>query len=281
MIITGDDLLHGDVFLSGRDIIHQTSGGKDLLLNNSWTWFHSNALHVRWSDDNNRALVAELYPDLLPTYDWLPHVVQRVDLVRLLYLHAFGGLYVDMDYEAHSDVLALLAAMNVTNAAVRSPYLLNEVMQNSFMFALEKHDPYWLRVATGITEVTQFIQDGCDHSFSCGFLDLFHIPIIDEFTHLTLTQHMTGSGMLDKTLTRYGNTNMTILEQGFFHGPYATHHHKNTWVTTRLVSASLPVLAILAAVLFCTWALGAGCALTCMSCRSKRVTKINGGKKRA
>jgi len=271
-IITGAELMRGGLDLDGRELIHQTSGGRDLLLDNSWTQRHPDAVHVRWSDADNRALVAERYPYLLATHDWLPHVVQRVDFVRLLYVHAFGGLYVDMDYEAHTDVLSRLGAMKVTNAVVRSPFLINEVMQNSFMYALEPRDPYWLRVAEGIKEVTLFVQAGCNFSPSCGFLDLFHIPIINEFVHLTLTQHMTGSGMLDKSLVRYGSPNMTILEEGFFHGPYATHHHANTWVTSRLVSACIPAIILIASVLLLFCWLGACCALK-MSRRRHGETK--------
>lgn len=55
-------------------------------------------LYVLWSDEDNRELVKQLYPQYLEGYDTWPHGISRADFVRNLYMHAFGGIYADLDY---------------------------------------------------------------------------------------------------------------------------------------------------------------------------------------
>ena len=59
--------------------------------NPEWTW-------RLWTDSTNRQLVQELFPGLLPLYDSYDMHIKRVDAVRLLYLFAFGGVYMDLDF---------------------------------------------------------------------------------------------------------------------------------------------------------------------------------------
>ena len=52
-----------------------------------------------WTDDENRALIAERYPWLLPTYDAYESPIQRADVARYAIAHAHGGVYADLDTE--------------------------------------------------------------------------------------------------------------------------------------------------------------------------------------
>ena len=65
----------------------------------SWRSFHPSWEFRLWSDEDNRHLVQQHYDWLLPTYDGYPFAVQRADMARILYMHQFGGLYVDLDFE--------------------------------------------------------------------------------------------------------------------------------------------------------------------------------------
>jgi mannosyltransferase OCH1-like enzyme len=46
----------------------------------------------------NDELVEEHYPALAARYHDLPRPIMRVDMVRCMYLHRFGGVYADLDY---------------------------------------------------------------------------------------------------------------------------------------------------------------------------------------
>lgn len=49
-----------------------------------WEW-------VLWTDDDNEELVKKHFPWLLSTYQALPGVIYKADLVRNLYMYMFGG----------------------------------------------------------------------------------------------------------------------------------------------------------------------------------------------
>jgi len=82
----------------------------------AWRSFHSSGangekdkwLYVLWSDEDNRKLVKELYPQYLQGYDQWPHGISRADFVRNLYMHAFGGIYADLDYMPVSALLTMV-----------------------------------------------------------------------------------------------------------------------------------------------------------------------------
>lgn len=65
---------------------------------------HPDHTHVLWNAADNDRLVREHYSDLFHAYQRLPLLTNKLDMVRLLYLHRYGGLYVDMDYECRGEV---------------------------------------------------------------------------------------------------------------------------------------------------------------------------------
>lgn len=83
------------------------------------------------SDDDNRSFVERHYPNLLEFYDHQPYPIQRVDIVRILYLHKYGGLYSDMDKEFLRDVSQFFEAGGDVYL-VRSPNV-QSVYTNSLM----------------------------------------------------------------------------------------------------------------------------------------------------
>lgn len=87
--------------------IHQMHGGPEkdvpwLLAQMRATVVRHNpdAEHRYWSDADLRGLLADDYPALLPMFETALLGVQRSDLARLVVLHRFGGVYVDLDIEA-------------------------------------------------------------------------------------------------------------------------------------------------------------------------------------
>mmetsp|Transcript_27338 Transcript_27338/g.57718 ORF Transcript_27338/g.57718 Transcript_27338/m.57718 type:complete len:320 (+) Transcript_27338:52-1011(+) len=50
-----------------------------------------------WTDEDNLRLVQEHYPHFLALYEGYDSNIKRIDMVRFLYLHKFGGVYMDMD----------------------------------------------------------------------------------------------------------------------------------------------------------------------------------------
>ena len=56
--------------------------------------------HFRlWDDADNKALVAEHFPELSARFNAIGRGVVQADIARCVYLHAFGGFYFDTDYK--------------------------------------------------------------------------------------------------------------------------------------------------------------------------------------
>lgn len=85
-------------------ILHQTWKTGDVpqewrVFARSWLEMHPGWEYRLWTDEDNRAFVAEHYHGLLPTFDAYSYGIQRADAIRYCLLHHFGGVYVDLDIE--------------------------------------------------------------------------------------------------------------------------------------------------------------------------------------
>ena len=112
---------------------------------------------VTWQPAQCRSLVATRYPDLLPIYDGFPYGVQRSDLSRYAILHAYGGMYADLDYVWTTSLDKAVGAMIEKHPG--SGVLLNGTPNrigwgttNSLMVALEKEHPYWLAMMKAVKD---------------------------------------------------------------------------------------------------------------------------------
>lgn len=97
------------------------------------------------TDDDNDRLVREHYPEFLDAYLAFDQGIKRADFSRLLYLHRFGGLNVDLDFACLKNVEPLLEDFdNVLG------YLSDENphyrVPNAFM-ASSSGLEFWLQVA--------------------------------------------------------------------------------------------------------------------------------------
>ena len=93
-----------------------------------------------WTDAANRELVHRLFPELLAIYDGYDVNIKRVDAVRLLYLYAFGGVYMDIDFACLRPLVELplppgtfIAGYQLRNK--RAPH----AVANAFMAAPPRH----------------------------------------------------------------------------------------------------------------------------------------------
>lgn len=127
--------------------IHQTWRDADLpesfaRLAETWRRHHPEWQWRLWTDADNRAFVTERFPAMLALYDGYPHPIQRVDMVRYLILHAHGGLFVDLDFEAlgpldpHLLSDCVFGAEPAENSAAHG---MAEIVSNAFMAARPGH----------------------------------------------------------------------------------------------------------------------------------------------
>ena len=74
----------------------------------SWKKYNPDYQYVLYDDRDNRELVKNYYPQYLSVYDSFPLEIYRADFVRYLYLHRYGGIYADLDFECLNSFESLL-----------------------------------------------------------------------------------------------------------------------------------------------------------------------------
>jgi mannosyltransferase OCH1-like enzyme len=122
-----------------------------LAFQQSWRTNHPGYEYRFWTDEANRAFVAELFPEFLSIYDGYKHAVSRADLARVLVVYHYGGIYADLDCESLKPLDDLLAgrglvfglepASHVKKPAVASRGF-TRVVCNA-LFASVPHHPFW------------------------------------------------------------------------------------------------------------------------------------------
>ena len=117
----------------------------------SWIDNHPNWIHKLWTDDDNRLFVSTHYPWFLRTYDKLPKDIHRIDTVRYMYLHKFGGVYVDLDFERIRPMDEYLKGKQLFLGRMGDDENFSHSIPNAFMASIPGH-PFWLEVLEYIKE---------------------------------------------------------------------------------------------------------------------------------
>lgn len=113
--------------------------------------------HHLWDDADNARLVGEHFPGYADRYAQVPFGVAKSDIARYVYMHAFGGFYLDTDYKlfrpmdealrAHACVIPLEGA-DPQVGPTPDWYL---GLGNAFMGSEPAH-PFWARLIEHIFE---------------------------------------------------------------------------------------------------------------------------------
>lgn len=241
--VKGSDLLEDNdiqttYFGSIPKIIHQTWKSEEMPSQwrqyfDGWHEKHFDFMHVLWNDQDNLNLVSKHYPEFLDHYNWLPLMIQKTDFVRLMYLHKYGGVYADLDYECFDNIVDHLPQQEGV-MLVESPLSLSEITQNSFMVAEAGH-PFLYDVLLLISEIVSDVRD--KHSVKYPFTKLYENVFFGRMLHTLSTLLMTGPATLDKAFVRSylkhesGTAHRVSLlpHETFYEGTVAKHHHNGSW----------------------------------------------------
>jgi mannosyltransferase OCH1-like enzyme len=137
-------------------IIHQTwIGGTPVPYHiyrkswiDSWPLLHPDWERKFWTDEDTDALVREHYPIFYECYQRLASPVKKADFARLLYLHRFGGVYVDLDFLCLKNLGPLLQEYDIVLGRL-SPNHPSYQISNSFLSS-SPGCGFWLQVAEEI-----------------------------------------------------------------------------------------------------------------------------------
>jgi hypothetical protein len=170
--------------------------------------------HILWTDFTMRELIQQNYSWFLQEYDDYAHPIQRADSSRYFILHAYGGLYADLDYKP---LVNFWDSLPTTRPGlIESPYKFTESVQNSLMSSPKGHS-FW------------------NHTFR----------VLRERAHMKNILTSTGPVMLDEAVRRAGAEFYDVLPCENFHRvPKGEAGSHSPWVTAlvRTIASYTPLV---------------------------------------
>ncbi|CAF2395205.1 unnamed protein product [Rotaria sp. Silwood2] len=155
-------------------IIHQTWHDADTIptdwqqASNSCRSFHSNYEYYLWTDKAARRLIEKEFPCLLSTYDSYPYDIQRADVIRLVVLYVYGGIYLDLD------IICLKSLDQLRTYKFVLPKTMPVGLSNDFIVAAPKH-PFLLQVLNDLPKHNRnYLTKYSTVMFSTGPMFLTH-----------------------------------------------------------------------------------------------------------
>lgn len=97
--------------------------------------------YVLMTDEDNRNFVLKYFPEYIHTYDNFKYPIQKVDMIRPMWLYVYGGVYMDLDYVVQKDFSELF--QNDADLYVVPSSNIQSIITNSFMASVPRH-PFWL-----------------------------------------------------------------------------------------------------------------------------------------
>lgn len=133
-------------------IIHQSWKDADIPYHvyykswiESWSAAHPHWTRMFWTDQDNETLVREFYSEFYDFFLSLSPNIKKADFARYLYMHRYGGVYVDLDFICLKDLTPLLQGYEIVLGRL-SPDNYYYQIPNAFLASRAGH-PFWLSVA--------------------------------------------------------------------------------------------------------------------------------------
>ena len=135
-------------------ILHQTYRDQSSIpfqwqqASNSCRTLHPNYEYKFWSDVDGRRLIENQLPYLLPTFDSYPYDIQRADVIRLVVLYIYGGIYLDFD------IICLKSLDYLLNYDLILPRTFPVGLSNDMIMSKAQH-PFLLKVLDDLPDANQ------------------------------------------------------------------------------------------------------------------------------
>ena len=118
-----------------------------------------------WDDGENSQLMAEHFPQHFEAYEQISRGVMKADIARLLYMHAFGGVYMDTDYKLltgfDDHFLAAGCIFGVERGAFETvgqePSASDDLKLGNAFFAAQRGHPFFSAMIDAIFEKAPFV----------------------------------------------------------------------------------------------------------------------------
>jgi mannosyltransferase OCH1-like enzyme len=160
--------------------------------------------HIMWTDEKIHAFVQNEFPQYWDVFQSYPYLINKIDMVRYMILHKYGGIYIDMDFIIKKNFYDILKPGHIY--LIKSIWFFNEIHQNSLM-ATPQDEEFWINL---IDIATRAMKDS----------KIYNKYINKKKSLFTIT--MTGPRLLDSLVSHSNKDKIRDLPY------YGLGHHKNT-----------------------------------------------------
>lgn len=218
-------------------VLHQTWKSTDIPphlrgFRDSWLRYHPGWEYRFWNDQANEALIADHYAALLGDYRRLQPTILKLDFVRLAYLHRFGGVYADLDYEVVRPLDDLLetshALVGREHDGIGRPMRGRDYVINALLASPAGH-PLWLEVMHGMVRGYRARRI---FERSTRYVIRMAIDVLDRHVERRVSQegdvvvlpyHEVYPSTPTRRITEERRRDAVAL------GSYGVHHYDNSW----------------------------------------------------
>lgn len=191
-------------YLVNRDMCRQ--------INKDWNF-------ILWDEELCLNLIKTRYPEYLDMYINYEYPIQRVDAARYFILHAFGGVYMDMDMICRKPLKFDEDGVFLVQVNMVSKF-------NNAFIASSPNEPFWNVLFEILKESSQYGSTAVKN-LNSKFLTVFNT---------------TGPFMLDKTVKKYDGNKLKILNKNLYQSCdmcgnisdddyYVIHYSDRNWTT--------------------------------------------------
>ncbi|KAJ3251871.1 hypothetical protein HDU77_005617 [Chytriomyces hyalinus] len=115
----------------------------------SWKSMNPDYEYRIWSDSDNRNLIETHYPWFLEVFDSYEDPILQADASRVFYMHQYGGVYADLDFQCLKPLDTLLGTHDAVLGSMNTGFnffLRAHSIPNAFMASKPGH-PMWITCA--------------------------------------------------------------------------------------------------------------------------------------
>lgn len=142
-----------------------------------------------WTDEDNRNLVKEFYPQYLELYDSYERPIAKADISRFFYMHKHGGLYADLDFMClkSMDLVIDGEKINLGKQKMQSEFLSKNSIPNALIYS-PPGEIFWIQCIEELKH-HKYNQDGSLQSTENATGPIFLGKCIDKFKPQNLLIH--------------------------------------------------------------------------------------------
>lgn len=193
-----------------------------------WKILNPELKQIIWTDEQNYEFVKKCYPKYLEPYLNLKFKIQRIDLVRYMYLHKFGGIYADIDLEPLKTIRPLLNEDNVILVLEPQKNALNKkFLISNYWMASVANSHFMLEVIETATQNFNYTNNyklDVLNSTGCLMLNKVYLNYLNKKP--ILLQSELFSPLTHKEIIYKRQFNISIQANS---DTYAIHHFAGSW----------------------------------------------------